>query len=137
MGVRPDMVFGHSIGEIAAAAAAGTFDLETGMRFATRRGALMGSLPGGGGAMAAVFASADHVRDALREGVELAADNGAHQVVSGPEAEIEALLKNFEEDGLRVDRLRTSHAFHSALMSRCSGNWKQRLLGPRHPPCGW
>ena len=48
--------------------------------------------------------------------MSLAADNGTHQVVSGPEAAIEALLKTFEEDGLRVDRLRASDAFHSALM---------------------
>ena len=83
VGVRPDVVFGHSVGEIAAAHAAGAFDLETGLRFAARRGALMGSLPGGG-AMAAVFAPPDRVRDALPDGVSLAADNGAHQVVSGP-----------------------------------------------------
>ena len=116
VGVRPDIVFGHSVGEIAAAAAAGAFDLETGMRFATRRGALIGSLPEGG-AMAAVFASPDRVASALSEGVSLAADNGAHQVVSGPEAEMDGIEKTFREDGIRVDRLRTSHAFHSALMN--------------------
>ncbi|MYI07669.1 MAG: acyltransferase domain-containing protein, partial [Gemmatimonadetes bacterium] len=120
VGVRPDIVFGHSVGEVAAAAAAAVFDVEAGMRFATRRGALMGSLPEGG-AMAAVFAPADRVRDALREGVELAADNGLHQVVSGPEAPVGALLKSFEEDGIRVERLRTSHAFHSALMEPVLG----------------
>ncbi|MDE0127419.1 MAG: SDR family NAD(P)-dependent oxidoreductase, partial [Bryobacterales bacterium] len=115
VGVRPDIVFGHSVGEIAAAAAAGAFDLETGMRFATRRGALMGSLSEGG-AMAAVFASAERVAASLDGAVCLAADNGTQQVVSGPETEIEVLLQAFEEDGLRVERLRTSHAFHSALM---------------------
>ena len=115
VGVRPDVVFGHSVGEIAAAAAAGAFDLESGMRFATRRGALMGSLPAGG-VMAAVFASRERVASELDGALCLAADNGTHQVVSGPEAEIEALLKTFEEEGRRVDRLRTSHAFHSALM---------------------
>ena len=115
VGVRPDVVFGHSVGEIAAAHAAGAFDLETGLRFAARRGALMGSLPDGG-AMAAVFAPLGKVRDALPEGVSLAADNGAHQVVSGPGAAVGALADDFAAAGIRVERLRTSHAFHSALM---------------------
>ncbi|MDE0106446.1 MAG: beta-ketoacyl synthase N-terminal-like domain-containing protein, partial [Bryobacterales bacterium] len=115
VGIRPDVVFGHSVGEIAAAAAAGAFDLEAGMRFATRRGALMGSLPANG-SMAAVFASADRVRDALREGVSLAADNGAHQVVSGLRDAVAALGKELTEAGIRVEPLRTSHAFHSELM---------------------
>ena len=115
VGVRPDIVFGHSVGAIAAAAAAGAFDLETGMRFATRRGALMGALSDGG-AMAAVFASRDRVTAALGDQVSLAADNGAHQVVSGLEAEIDALAKTFRREGIRVDTLQTSHAFHSALM---------------------
>ncbi|MYI06851.1 MAG: SDR family oxidoreductase, partial [Gemmatimonadetes bacterium] len=120
VGVRPDIVFGHSVGEVAAASAAGVFDLETGMRFATRRGALMASLPDGG-AMGAVFASHDRVASACGDAVSLAADNGAQQVLSGPEAEVEALLQTFEADGLRVDRLRTSHAFHSALMEPVLG----------------
>ncbi|MDE0628792.1 MAG: SDR family NAD(P)-dependent oxidoreductase, partial [Bryobacterales bacterium] len=115
VGIRPDVVFGHSVGEIAAAAAAGAFDLETGMRFATRRGALMGSLPAGG-AMAAVFASPDRVRDALWERVALAADNGAHQVVSGQSDAVASLAEELAKAGIRVNTLRTSHAFHSALM---------------------
>ena len=115
VGIRPEVVFGHSVGEIAAAAAAGAFDLETGMRFATRRGALMGSLPAEG-AMAAVFASPDRVREALREGVALAADNGAHQVVSGPWDAVASMAEELAQAGIRVKTLRTSHAFHSALM---------------------
>ncbi len=127
VGVRPEAVFGHSVGEVAAAAAAGVFGLEAGMRFATRRGALMGSLPRRGkraGGMLAVFAPEDAVTALLAETnagsgggkLELAADNGAHQVVTGPLG----LLRRFEarlgEEGLRAVRLRTSHAFHSALM---------------------
>ena len=115
VGVRPDAVFGHSVGEIAAAHAAGAFDLEEGLRFAARRGALMGALPDGG-AMAAVFAPPDRVRDALPRGVSLAADNGAHQVVSGPAEAVAALAEEFAAAGVRVERLRTSHAFHSELM---------------------
>ena len=54
-GIRPDVVIGHSLGEIAAAQTADVFGLEEGLRFAAARGALLGALPGQG-AMAAVFA---------------------------------------------------------------------------------
>lgn len=115
VGVRPDVVFGHSVGEVAAAQAAGVFQPEQGLRFALRRGKLMGSLPPGG-AMAAVFAPAERVVASLGNSVFMAAENGAHQVVSGPEAGVAALAAEFRSSEVRVEELNTSHAFHSALM---------------------
>ena len=123
IGVRPDVVFGHSLGEIAAAHAAGVFSLEDGLRFAAARGALIGALPGEG-AMAAVFAPAADVAAALEQhnasakriGLCIAADNGAHQVISGPAAEIAAILERFEAQDIRVARLRKSPAYHSAMV---------------------
>lgn len=117
VGVRPAVVMGHSVGELAAAYAAQALDLETGLRLALVRGALMSALPGGG-SMVAVFAPAERVTRALAgfEHLSLAADNGAHQVVSGPEGDLLALSRQLGEEGVRVDRLVVSHAFHSALM---------------------
>ena len=66
VGVSPLAVLGHSIGEIGAAWASGALGLEDGLQFAARRGALMGSLLGGGG-MAAVFAPVDEVESEVRE----------------------------------------------------------------------
>ena len=123
LGIRPDVVLGHSLGEIAAAHAAGVYSLEDGLRLAAARGALIGALPGEG-AMAAVFAPASRVSEALDEhnatsrgmGLCIAADNGAHQVISGPAAEIAAILERLEASGVRVARLRRSPAYHSAMI---------------------
>ena len=127
LGIAPDVVLGHSAGELAAASAAGFFGSDDGMRFAMRRGALMGSLPSAGeqaGGMLAVFAAAPVVETALRIvntevsdwPLERAADNGAHQVVSGPAARLAVLEDRLAGEGIRAERLRTSHAFHSAQM---------------------
>ena len=122
VGVRPAVVVGHSVGEIAAAQAAGVFSLEHGMRFACARGALMSGMEPG--AMAAVFAPPERVESAVEArnaaseavGVDISADNGAHQVVSGPAAAVEAVSRQLESEGLRVTRLNTTKAFHSALV---------------------
>ena len=123
LGIRPDVVLGHSLGEIAAAHAAGVFSLEDGLRLAAARGELIGALPGEG-AMAAVFAPASRVSEALDEhnaasqgvGLCIAADNGAHQVISGPAEEIAAILERLEAADVRVARLRKSPAYHSAMI---------------------
>ena len=123
IGVRPDVVVGHSLGEIAAARAAGAFSLEDGLRFAAARGALMGALEEDG-AMAAVFATPERVAAAVDgfnastsgSPVSVAADNGMHQVISGPAEAVESLVQAFESEKAWVRRLRRSPAYHSALV---------------------
>ena len=123
VGVRPEIVLGHSLGEIAAAQAAGVFSLEDGLRFASERGALMGGLSQDG-AMGAVFAPPSEVQACVDEhneksgqtGLSIAADNGAHQVVSGPAMQVEGLLQQFESHDIRVRRLKKSPAYHSPLV---------------------
>ncbi|MCY3770559.1 MAG: SDR family NAD(P)-dependent oxidoreductase [Gemmatimonadetes bacterium] len=125
VGVRPGVVMGHSVGELAAAHAAGVFSLEDGMRFASARGILLSGTEEG--AMAAVFAPVERVASELEAlngengadggiGCNVSADNGSHQVVSGTLAGIEAVLRHFESKEIRVRRLNTTRAFHSALV---------------------
>ena len=136
LGIRPDVVFGHSLGEIAAAQAAGVFGLEDGLRFAAARGALIGALPGAG-AMAAVFAPAPRVQAVLDAhntslggvGVCIAADNGAHQVISGPEPDIDAVVASFESEAVRARRLRKSPAYHSPMVEPALGDLEAALSG--------
>ena len=122
VGIRPAVVMGHSIGELAAAQTAGVFSLEDGMRFAATRGTLLSQIEPG--AMAAVFAPPDRVATEVKAanktsggvGVNISADNGTHQVISGPVAEIETVLERFKTEGVRVRQLNTAKAFHSVLV---------------------
>lgn len=118
-GVRPQAVLGHSVGEFAAAWAAGAMPIEAALPLIIERGRLMQALPAGG-RMAAVFADEASVRKAiasLGDGIDIAAINGDAQVViSGDEALVVRVCNAFEARGVGSVVLDTSHAFHSARL---------------------
>ncbi len=118
-GVEPAAVLGHSVGEFAAACVAGVFSLEDGIHLITQRARLMQSLPPGG-CMAAVFATHSQVAaqiEPYRERIAIAALNGPESIViSGDSPAVDEVLSCFEIQGIRSQRLATSHAFHSHRM---------------------
>ncbi|MEV5887687.1 type I polyketide synthase [Streptomyces sp. NPDC052020] len=137
-GVRPDLLIGHSIGEIAAAHAAGVFTLPDACALVAARGRLMQELPPGG-AMVAVEATEEEVLPLLGDGLGVAAVNGPSAVVlSGTEDAVLAAAEQLRERGRKTTPLRVSHAFHSPRMEPMLGDFRKvveaiPMTAPRLP----
>ena len=118
-GVSPDVVMGHSVGEYVAACIAGVFSLEDGLKLITERGRLMQCLPQNG-EMVAVFATESQMKEVIQpysNVVSVAAINGLENVViSGEKKAIQNIVASIEAQGIRAQKLKVSHAFHSPLM---------------------
>ena len=137
-GVRPDFLVGHSVGEYAAACAAGIFRVEDALRLVAARGRLMQALPENG-AMAAVFASESAVHSVLRgreDRLAIAGVNAPEEtVLSGERVALQAALAELATRGVRAQELKVSHAFHSPLMRAMLADFERELgTVTFHPP---
>ena len=114
-GIEPQAMIGHSVGEFVAACLAGVFTLPDALALVATRGRLMQGQPRG--SMLAVRLAEKELVPLLTGKLSLAATNTPGLcVVSGPDDEIAALEDWLKSRGTVSRRLRTSHAFHSAMM---------------------
>src|SRR5580704_1709229 len=115
LGVKPQAMIGHSLGEYVAACVAGVLSEEEAINLVVIRGNLMQQVELGG--MLAVQLPEEQLQNSLLPPLSMAAVNGPNQcVVSGPLPVIEEIEKQFDFDGIAYRRLSRTHAFHSQVM---------------------
>jgi acyl transferase domain-containing protein len=119
LGFEPSVVLGHSVGEYAAAYAAGVLSLEAGLALTAERGRLIEAhaLPGG---MISVAAGATELRELLagfRGRLEIAAVNGErHVVLAGEPAALAEAAEQLRRAQINTLPLQVEQGFHSQCM---------------------
>jgi [acyl-carrier-protein] S-malonyltransferase len=136
LGVTPDAVAGHSIGEYAALAAAGVFGFTEGLDLVRERGRLMQEASqrqlGGMAAIIglsreAVQVMCDNVQEVHGTCVPVNFNSPEQIVVAGEKKAVEALSAAAAQGAKRVIPLNVIGAFHSPLMKEAAVHMKQRL----------
>lgn len=118
LGITPKAMIGHSLGEYVAACIAEVFTLEEALKLVVKRSQLMQKMSSG--SMLSVPLSADAIiqdLDRLQMSLDIAANNAPELcVVSGPSDLIGQYQAELEKKGISSQILKTSHAYHSAMM---------------------
>ncbi len=124
LGIDPECVAGHSLGELIAFYRAGAFSKETLIKFAELRGRLMASRGRFSGSMVSLFCSKNQAEELIGKvtgNIVIANINSPTQViVSGGHKEIERTVVLAEKEGISLYRLNVSNAFHSSFMKEAS-----------------
>jgi malonyl CoA-acyl carrier protein transacylase len=130
---RADLMAGHSLGEVAALAAAGAVGDADGLRIVVERGRLMQEAAEAiepGGMLAVGVDRAEARAFARRHRLAVANENSPRQfVLSGGEHELEEALAEARDSGLRAKRLAVAGPFHSPVMGIAIAPFRELLAG--------
>lgn len=127
---RPAAAVGHSLGELAALAAAGVLDHAEGLRLAARRGQLtQQAAETGGGGMLAVLGDDDLALEiAAGVGLTVANENAPGEtILSGPRRALDDARRQVRDRGGRAIRLPVKGAFHSPEMEPALAGYRATL----------
>jgi acyl transferase domain-containing protein/NADPH:quinone reductase-like Zn-dependent oxidoreductase/NADP-dependent 3-hydroxy acid dehydrogenase YdfG/acyl carrier protein len=119
-GLTPDVVLGHSVGEITAAYAAGIITLDQAARILMARADSQEAVHNAG-TMATLAANRTAIADLMKrngiEGVDIAADNGPNSVtISGSDEAIASFMRIARKNRIAGRQLDIAYPYHSALL---------------------
>ncbi|MFP4360780.1 MAG: beta-ketoacyl synthase N-terminal-like domain-containing protein, partial [Alphaproteobacteria bacterium] len=140
LGLAPDVVVGHSVGEVAAAHVAGLLSLADAVAVIFHRSHAQG-LTRGEGRMMAVSIERRELEALLAAhagAVEIAGINAPGEyTLAGPEPALAAIAADCATRGRFAKLLALDYAFHSRAMAPVEAMIEQRLAGvaPRAPCC--
>jgi malonyl CoA-acyl carrier protein transacylase len=128
-GATPVAAAGHSLGELAALAAAGVLSVEDALELVVLRGRLMAEADPRGSMVALIGASHDDAAAIAQDaGVAIANDNAPGQIVlSGPRERLAGVEAAADERGVRARPLPVAGAFHSPSMQPAVGAFRAAL----------
>ncbi|RAJ76806.1 acyl transferase domain-containing protein [Chitinophaga dinghuensis] len=126
LGIRPDYMIGHSLGEYVAATISGVFSFEDAVRLISQRAALMFAAETG--EMLSVAAPLSRLDKDLLTQVAVAAVNTQDScVLSGTHSNMALVKEKLAQLGISAISLQTSHAFHSPMMEPVIAPFKAAL----------
>jgi len=137
LGVTPDAMVGHSMGEYVAACLSGVFSLEDALWLVAVRARLVNELPQA--IMLAVMQPEEELRAVLPPSVYISLINGpSHCVIAGPPEEVTAVEQALAAREIIARRVQNGHAFHTPMMEPLLAPFeaevaKVRLNEPRIP----
>jgi len=115
-GVEPEMVIGHSVGEVASAWASGALTLADAINLISHRSGLM-DRESSRGRMLSISASAAQVQPFLRDGVCIGCINSPDTVVlSGSDEAVAEAQQALQQAGYDCSEVKVEYAFHSAQL---------------------
>ena len=130
-GVRPDLITGHSVGEIAAAHVAGILTLEQAAEIITYRAQVMQGCARDTGAMLAVGMTEPEAEELIAEHdptLSIAAFNGPRSLtIAGLRTSLEKVAAELESREIFNRFVRVAHPFHHAMMQPAADALEERL----------
>ncbi len=145
LGLIPNAMAGHSLGELSALTCADALDFEDAVRLVQKRGEFM-SLQGTEGAMFAVMTrDIERVEELCRQetddtGIVSISNYNSHvqTVISGHRAKVQRVVDALSSQEIKCRELNVSAPFHCALMAPAAEQFRQELKGytfrkPKYP----